>query len=42
VAQNLGGIRKVQMLVEGEEIETLAGHLDLTKPLFPDMKWLAA
>jgi len=42
IAQNLGGIRKVQMLVEGEEIETLAGHLDLTKPLFPDMKWLAA
>ena len=41
MTQNMNGIRKIQMLVEGEEIETLAGHLDLTKPLFPNLKWLA-
>jgi germination protein M len=42
MTQNMNGIRKIQMLVEGEEIETLAGHLDLTKPLFPNLKWPAA
>ncbi len=28
-----GEIEKVQILIEGKEIETLAGHLDLSKPL---------
>jgi len=27
------GVEKVRILVEGEEIETLAGHVDLTEPL---------
>jgi hypothetical protein len=26
----------VQLLVEGEEVETLAGHLDVSQPLGPD------
>lgn len=31
-------IDRVQILIEGEEIETLAGHLDLLKPLEPDKR----
>lgn len=31
---NLEGIKRVQILVEGKTIETLAGHIDTTKP-FP-------
>lgn len=42
VALNIGGIRAVQVLVEGEEVESLSGHLDLTRPLSPNMKRLAA
>ena len=42
VALNLGDIEKVQLLVEGEEMESLAGHLDLKKPLSPNLRWLAA
>ena len=42
LTQNLDGIERVQLLVEGEEVETLAGHLDLTKPLLPNLKWSAA
>ncbi len=30
---NLEGIERVQILVESETIETLAGHIDITKPL---------
>jgi len=30
---NLEGIERVQILIEGETIETLAGHIDTTKPL---------
>ncbi|MEW6047757.1 MAG: GerMN domain-containing protein [Bacillota bacterium] len=30
------GIRRVQILVEGKPVETLAGHLDLTQPLEAD------
>lgn len=35
LAANLEGIKRIRMLVEGEEVETLTGHLDLTKPLSP-------
>jgi spore germination protein GerM len=41
MTRNLEDIEKVQLLVEGEEMESLAGHLDLTKPLPPNLKWLA-
>jgi germination protein M len=42
LVHNLDGIKRVQLLVEGEEMESLAGHLDLIKPLSPNLKWLAA
>ncbi|MGE5404569.1 MAG: GerMN domain-containing protein [Candidatus Saccharibacteria bacterium] len=32
----LGGIDKVQFLVGGKKIDSLAGHMDLTKPIAPD------
>ena len=37
---NLRGVKKVQILVEGQEVESLAGHLDLARPLLPDTKWM--
>lgn len=33
VTANLPSIRRVQILVEGKEIDTLAGHVDLRRPL---------
>jgi hypothetical protein len=27
----------VQLLVDGQEVETLAGHLDVSHPLGPDL-----
>jgi hypothetical protein len=33
---NLPGIKAVQILVEGKELDTLAGHLDLRRPLTSD------
>jgi germination protein M len=41
MTKNMKGVQYVQILVEGEEVETLAGHLDLTKPIAPKMKWMA-
>lgn len=32
----LSGIDKVQFLIEGKKVDSLAGHIDLTKPLAPD------
>ena len=37
VTTNLRAVRRVQLLVEGEEVETLAGHLDVSQPLVPDL-----
>jgi germination protein M len=42
MAENLRGINKVQILIEGEETETLAGHIDIRRPLSPDTKWMTA
>ena len=36
VTTNLRAVRRVQLLVEGEEVETLAGHIDVSQPLGPD------
>ena len=30
-------IRRVQILIEGQEVDTLAGHIDISKPLFLQM-----
>lgn len=37
LAVNFAEIKAVKFLVEGEEVEELGGHLDLSRPLVPDM-----
>lgn len=36
VTANLPTIRRVQILIDGREADTLAGHVDLRRPLAPD------
>jgi len=40
LALNFSEIHRVGILVEGEEVETLSGHLDLRYPLEPDPSFL--
>jgi spore germination protein GerM len=37
---NLPAITSVHLLVDGREVETLAGHVDLRRPLSPDSVWI--
>lgn len=37
---NLPAIASVQLLVEGREVDTLAGHIDLRHPLRKNLKWV--
>jgi len=37
---NFGEIKKVKFLIGGNESKTLAGHIDLEKPFFPNFDWL--
>lgn len=37
LAKNAPDVAKVMLIVAGEPVETLAGHLDLTHPLLPDV-----
>jgi len=37
---NLPAIHAVQILVGGHEVDTLAGHVDLRRPLPPSRQWL--
>lgn len=37
---NLPAITAVQILVNGSEVDTLAGHVDLRRPLRADREWL--
>ena len=37
VTANLPTARRVQILIDGKEVDTLAGHVDLRRPLAPDM-----
>jgi spore germination protein GerM len=39
---NLPAVTRVQILVNGKEADTLAGHVDLRRPLQKNLKWLAA
>lgn len=39
---NLPAISRVQILVEGREVDTLAGHIDVRQPLRKDLRWLEA
>jgi hypothetical protein len=36
VTANLPAVRRVQLLVDGKEVDTLAGHVDIRRPLMPD------
>ena len=35
---NLPAVTAVQMLVDGKEVETLAGHVDLRRPLAKNLR----
>jgi spore germination protein GerM len=37
---NLPAITRVQILVDGKEVETLAGHVDLRHPLAKSLEWV--
>jgi spore germination protein GerM len=37
---NLPAVHGVQILVEGREVATLAGHVDLRQPLVRDLSWV--
>jgi spore germination protein GerM len=37
---NLPAIRRVQILVDGKEVDTLAGHVDLRHPLVKSLDWV--
>ena len=37
---NLPTVQAVQILIEGREVDTLAGHVDLRRPLAQSFKWV--
>ena len=37
---NLPAITRVQILVDGKEVDTIAGHVDLRHPLQKNLKWV--
>ncbi|MBA3641820.1 MAG: GerMN domain-containing protein, partial [Acidobacteria bacterium] len=37
---NLPAITRVQILVDGKEVDTLAGHVDLRNPLSKNLAWV--
>ncbi len=41
LTSNLPEIRAVQILIGGQEVDTLAGHVDLRHPLEQNMKWVS-
>jgi len=40
LAMNFPQVETVQILIDGDEVETLVGHLDLEQPLTRDNRWL--
>jgi spore germination protein GerM len=38
---NLPAIARVQILIDGKEVDTLAGHVDLRHPLTKNMEWIS-
>jgi spore germination protein GerM len=40
VTVNLPAIAAVQVLVDGKEVDTLAGHVDLRQPLVKNLSWV--
>jgi hypothetical protein len=41
LTRNFFEISAVQILIEGQEVDTLAGHVDLRRPLGLNMKWVS-
>jgi hypothetical protein len=37
---NLADVTAVQILIDGKEVDTLAGHVDLRQPLGQGQKWV--
>ena len=37
---NVHEVTAVQILVDGREVDTLAGHIDLRQPLTPNLTWV--
>ena len=42
LAENFGEIQKVKILIEGDEVEDVGGHLDLSRPILPEMGLVSA
>ena len=42
LTENLPAVTSVQLLVDGREPNTLAGHVDLRQPLSKNAQWAAA
>ena len=40
LTMNLPAVKRVQILIEGKEVDTLAGHVDLRHPLQKNLKWV--
>jgi spore germination protein GerM len=40
LTENLPAITAVQVLIDGKEVETLAGHVDLRRPLARNLTWI--
>jgi spore germination protein GerM len=40
ITANLPAVSSVQLLVDGKEVETLAGHVDLRRPLVKNLAWI--
>jgi Sporulation and spore germination len=40
LTENLPAVTAVQLLVDGKEVETLAGHVDLRRPLAKNPAWV--
>ena len=40
VTTNVHEVAAVQILVDGREVDTLAGHIDLRRPLTPNLTWV--
>ena len=42
LAQNIPSVKRVRILIQGQEVETLSGHTDLTEALLPDPSRVAS
>jgi spore germination protein GerM len=40
LTENLPAVTSVQLLVDGREVDTLAGHVDLRRPLAKNLEWV--